>query len=106
MSNKQSTSDFLKELNIDQLYRAVEIAREIIRDIESQEKVKLIVVTDGILNVGCFAIDDFEKAKEKLCDLIMKDKFDLRKVKHRECPSMSIETVYESEVEGMMALNG
>jgi len=100
-----SIEKYLKTLSIDQLYFAEEKCKELIGHITSQDKIKLFVIDNGLFNVACFSYDDFDKAREKLCEVIMEDGIVSRKVKQREMPSISLVSVYASEVEDLMSLN-
>ena len=99
-----STREFLKKLDIDQLRRAKEIADETISAIEAEKKVRLWVIDDGNVNVACFSDDDFRKAKEKVCEIIMSDDFTKDDV-FLSHPRIDRCMAYESEVSGWMELN-
>lgn len=99
-----STTEYLKDLDLDQLRFAKEVAERLIKDFEDQDQIKLWVVAGTSLNESCFCEDDFQKAKERVCELIMRDDFTQRDVLY-DHPKIHRQVAYESEVAGWMRLN-
>ncbi len=91
-----STTDYLKNLDHDQLIYARNFANEMINKIEDEGMVTLWVVEGVHINIAHYKKDDFQKAKIKLCEAIMSDEFSSDYV-GRDHPRISRERVYASE---------
>jgi len=98
------TDEFLKELNYDQLKYARKKADELITAIDNESKVKLWIVSNGGTNEAAFYEHEFEKAKEKLCEVIMNENFKPMDVRSFY-PQIHKHVVAESEVAGWMEIN-
>lgn len=99
-----STDKYLSRLDREQLKYAREKADELIAAIDDESRVKLWIVSNGGTNEAAFYEDEFNKAKEKLCELIMRDDFkpcDIRSFH----PQIHRLIVAESEVAGWMEIN-
>lgn len=99
-----SIREFLKSLNYDQLLNTRSIADELIQDIESSKKIKLLIINDGFVNVACFYEHDFDKAKKKLCELIASDEFMHDNIMSEQ-PNLYRKLVFETEVADYMSIN-
>lgn len=99
-----STSDWLAKMDIEQLRFARDEAARRIKAIEDEERVKLYIVEGPNINEACFHEHEFGKAKEKLAEVILSDRF---KETHSgaDHPRIRRISVYESEVAGYMDLN-
>lgn len=99
-----STPEYLKSLSIDQLRKAREIADEMIKKVESEDKIVLFVVSNGGTNEACFYENEFQQAKEKLCEVIMNGRFGPKDTRSFY-PQIHRYVEFESEVAGWMELN-
>ena len=99
-----STREYLAKLDIDQLRFAKAEAERLISKIEDEKRVSLFIVEGMHVNEACYTAEQFNLAKEKLCELIMSDDFTEDDVLH-DHPKIVRRRVYESEVAGYMELN-
>lgn len=99
------TDQFIKSLDLEQLRYARDKAEERIKEIESEKKIAIIIVENSLSNDSCFLECDFEKAKVRLCELIMKDDFEDYHLKHKEQPKLTRKVIFESELGSWMSLN-
>jgi hypothetical protein len=99
------TTEYLESLDPDQLKYAKGEVDRLIDKLEQQKKVRLLIVSDGWLNKACYHESEFGKAKEKLCELIMEEKFTVKEIDCRSHPAIDTIKVYESEVAEYMELN-
>jgi hypothetical protein len=94
------TSDFLQELDRDQLYAAVDMAQARIKKIESGEKVRLISVGTDWINYRHFPIDRYEDAVNLLAKTAIAD---FRKDGSVEKLRLDIVSMYKDEATEMLA---
>lgn len=97
-------SEYLSQLDLDQLRNARDVADSLIKGIEDQERVKLWVVAGTCVNEAAFKDDEFNSAKKKLCEYIMSDEFTPDDVLH-DHPRINRHACYESEIPAWMELN-
>ena len=95
---------YISGLDLGQLVAAREDIDRLITNKENEEKVILWIVEGPLMNEAIFLECDFDKAKEKLCEVILKDSFSQDEVKH-DHPRIIKRSVCESEVSGWMDLN-
>ena len=97
-----SIRDYLTQLDYDQLQNAKKIADELIAKKEAEEKIKLLVVSNDIMNLAAFYEIDYQKAVERM----------LSEIKTRAEKPLGYGFKYElkayffreSEVQGMLDL--
>ena len=102
-----STTEYLEQLDESQLEYAIIEAERLLQGKRDEKKMKLYVVQGKHVNEGCFAENEFDKAKQKLCELIMSDEFkptDIRPL-GQDHPIIIKKLVPESEVPEWMDLN-
>lgn len=68
-----SIREYLKQLNYEQLRTAKDLAEEMIKAKEAEEKVPLWVVRDDALNYAAFREEQYAQAVERLCIEIKKE---------------------------------
>ncbi|MGB1238558.1 MAG: hypothetical protein ACPG4U_10140 [Pseudomonadales bacterium] len=99
------TADYLDTLNLEQLVIARDHANQLIKQMQPQTKISLLIVQDVYGNAACFHEQDFEKAKEKLVEVINNREFDCRFVNGSDHPRITKIQVHPSEVDEWMKLN-
>lgn len=98
------TEDWLKKMSYGQLVYARSVADRLIAKMESEERVKLWVISDGSLNHAAFPEADIQRAKDKLVELIQSgEMLDVRNDLYRF--DIQLIPYRESEVAEMLALN-
>lgn len=96
-----STRDFLSILDHDQLVRARELAEELIKRKDAEQRVSLWVVSNDCMNVAAFPSEDYGKAVARAHRLL--DEEATRG--HGIVVQVESERYRESEVAGMLALD-
>lgn len=99
-----STTDFLNNLTLSQLIWARDKADEMINKIEEEGRTPLVIVEGMHTNEACFLLKDFQKAKDKLCDLIQDDEFTAKMVRCSH-PKLTMHRVPSREVDSWLELN-
>ena len=99
-----SIKKYISELTYDQLAFAKETIESRIAEYEDSRKVVLFIVSDTVCNVGCYAQDDWERAKAHLIQLIQDKAFTSDGL--RDAPQITRLVVSEPEVGEWMSLNG